>query len=67
MTPLPPDRSGAPITEAADLLRRIDQLMGTIEAFKTERAAEAVRSARARLGAPHHAKRAVSAERAHAA
>lgn len=57
MNTLTPDRPGAPITEAADLIRRIDHLIGTIEAFKAERAAQGVRAARARLGAPHHAKR----------
>lgn len=51
------ERPGAGIVAAADLLRRIDYLINDIEAFKAERAAEAVRVARARLGTAYHAKR----------
>lgn len=59
---LQPDRPGASVTEAADLIQRVDHLMGAIEALKAERAGQAVRVARAQLGTPYHVKRSTLAQ-----
>ncbi len=49
------ERPGTRISEAADLIGRIDRLVSDIQALKVEQAA--MRAARARFCVPYHAKR----------
>jgi hypothetical protein len=49
--------AGAAVAAGAELIRRVDLLVGEIETLKAERSTDPVRSAWARLGVAHHAKR----------